>query len=191
MKNTLALSAAAIALLMTSVASAAVFAFSYDIPATPSTPTAVMASGTLTADPTGTPGEFLVTAISGTRNGEMIIPGGLIPPGGFASNNNLIFTTAPHLTGNGLSYTVACTGDDGSGDVNVFFATHSGVPFGYTEFSNDVGFTSTFTLTAIPEPSTWVLMVLGFAGLGYVGYGSSRRASIGRAGLTESVLRGS
>jgi hypothetical protein len=32
-----------------------------------------------------------------------------------------------------------------------------------------------FTTPAIPEPSTWVLMLAGFAGLGYFGYKASRR----------------
>jgi hypothetical protein len=29
-------------------------------------------------------------------------------------------------------------------------------------------------LTSVPEPSTWVMMALGFAGLGFMGYRSSR-----------------
>ena len=36
----------------------------------------------------------------------------------------------------------------------------------------------TFTLTAVPEASTWALMLIGFAGLGIAGY----RASQQRAG---------
>jgi len=32
--------------------------------------------------------------------------------------------------------------------------------------------------TAVPEPSTWAMMLLGFAGLGFAGY-RSRRASLG------------
>jgi hypothetical protein len=35
------------------------------------------------------------------------------------------------------------------------------------------------TLTATPEPSTWALMLFGFAGLGYVGYW--RRGALARA----------
>jgi PEP-CTERM motif len=31
--------------------------------------------------------------------------------------------------------------------------------------------------SAVPEPSTWAMMVIGFAGLGYAGYRSSRRAA--------------
>ena len=36
-----------------------------------------------------------------------------------------------------------------------------------------------------PDPSTWALMLLGFAGLGYAGYRRARRASVvGRRRLT-------
>jgi hypothetical protein len=34
------------------------------------------------------------------------------------------------------------------------------------------------SVTSIPEPSTWVMMLLGFAGLGYVGYRSRQAASV-------------
>jgi hypothetical protein len=181
MKNTLALSSAAVALLLTSVASAAVFDFAYDITASGPFPTAVTASGTLTADPTATPGQFLVTAISGTRNGETITS--LIPPGGYEGNDNLIFTTAPHLDFNGLSYTVMGVGDDGLGDVNVFFSPPPHVHIGYTEELRTVGYTPTFTLTlvSIPEPSTWALMALGFAGLGFAAFRRSTKQRLGAA----------
>ena len=36
--------------------------------------------------------------------------------------------------------------------------------------------------TPVPEPSTWALMLLGFAGLGLVGY--QRKGAAGRAALT-------
>jgi hypothetical protein len=28
----------------------------------------------------------------------------------------------------------------------------------------------TFTVTAVPEPSTWAMMILGFAGVGFMAY---------------------
>jgi hypothetical protein len=31
-------------------------------------------------------------------------------------------------------------------------------------------FGGTFTVTAVPEPSTWAMMILGFFGVGYMGY---------------------
>jgi hypothetical protein len=33
------------------------------------------------------------------------------------------------------------------------------------------------TLTAVPEPSTWAMMALGFAGLGFAGYRTSRKSA--------------
>jgi hypothetical protein len=37
------------------------------------------------------------------------------------------------------------------------------------------GYPGTFTATFVPEPSTWAMMLLGFAGLGYLGYRSRKR----------------
>ena len=34
-----------------------------------------------------------------------------------------------------------------------------------------------FVLTSVPEPSTWAMMLVGFAGLGFAGYRASRRAA--------------
>jgi hypothetical protein len=33
-----------------------------------------------------------------------------------------------------------------------------------------------FVLTSVPEPPTWAMMLVGFAGLGFAGYRASRRA---------------
>ena len=30
----------------------------------------------------------------------------------------------------------------------------------------------------VPEPSTWAMMILGFAGLGFAGYRKSRKAAV-------------
>jgi PEP-CTERM motif len=44
---------------------------------------------------------------------------------------------------------------------------------------NGVEISGTFTAAgAIPEPSTWALMVVGFAGLGYAGFKRSRKAQL-------------
>ena len=37
------------------------------------------------------------------------------------------------------------------------------------------------TVTPVPEPSTWVMMLAGFAGLGYLGYKASRRTGLAAA----------
>jgi hypothetical protein len=47
----------------------------------------------------------------------------------------------------------------------------------------NLGSAYTFTLVsgAVPEPSTWTMMVLGFAGLGYAGYRKARQAAFASA----------
>ena len=50
-------------------------------------------------------------------------------------------------------------------------------PFTTATFSS-TGNAFEFTLATVPEPSTWAMMVLGFAGLGYAAF---RRNSKGRA----------
>ena len=44
----------------------------------------------------------------------------------------------------------------------------------YDEGTSVVG-TLTVTVAAVPEPSTWAMMLLGFAGLGVAGYRASRK----------------
>jgi hypothetical protein len=132
------------------------FSFSYSMPGFGATPMNVSASGILTAFQTDVD-TYMVSEISGTRNGEDIL--GIVPPGGFGLNDNVLFGANPHLTGNGLTYTVKGAGNDGSGNVNVFAL---GVE--YTELSPDVGLTETFNLSQItppsdvPEPASFTLV---------------------------------
>jgi hypothetical protein len=39
------------------------------------------------------------------------------------------------------------------------------------------GETYVFGTPAVPEPSTWAMMLLGFAGLGFAGYRTARRGA--------------
>jgi hypothetical protein len=42
--------------------------------------------------------------------------------------------------------------------------------FDYTQFPGNIS-------AAIPEPSTWIMMLAGFAGLGFAGYRGSRKGA--------------
>lgn len=46
--------------------------------------------------------------------------------------------------------------------------------------ANDPGYTylDNVSLTAVPEPSTWAMMILGFAGLGFAGYRKTKRGVV-------------
>ncbi len=80
---------------------------------------------------------------------------------------------------------------------NVFSESLSGPgDYPYTEFTatvvgtgsdtllftsaNDPGFTyvDNISVSAVPEPSTWALMLAGFAGLGFAGYRRTKSASV-------------
>ena len=39
----------------------------------------------------------------------------------------------------------------------------------------------TGSISGVPEPSTWAMMLLGFAGLGFAGYRASRKAALSGA----------
>jgi hypothetical protein len=115
----------------------------------------VSASGILTAVQIDA-NTYLANAISGSWNGVSIL--NLLSPGTFGGNDNLLFITGDHLSTNGLSYTVSGTGDDGTGNVNVF-SVGGGL---YTENSPDVGFGPDFNLSLqVPEPASAVLVCTG------------------------------
>jgi hypothetical protein len=62
--------------------------------------------------------------------------------------------------------------------VSWFAFANGGTWTGGGNFNNDFnpGFEGTTSSSAVPEPSTWAMMALGFAGLGFIGYRTSRRS---------------
>ena len=93
-----------------------------------------------------------------------------------SSSGSFLITLADGGSANGLVY------DDGRPFGGLFVSSSTGLPsFDATpdEFdveldsaTEDIGSSFNFLQVkgAIPEPSTWAMMLLGFAGLGYVGY---------------------
>jgi hypothetical protein len=126
----------------------------------------VVASGTFTTNdaPDGA-GFYLITSITGTRNGETIT--GLQPTGTPIPGNepfavdNLVSLNGPQLTHNGFGY-AATRGNY----ANPFFADFLN-PARYLEFFSAPPFTSELpisfsaTLTAVPEPEMYALLLLG------------------------------
>jgi hypothetical protein len=132
---------------------------------------AVSASGTLTATPLGG-GAYQVTSMTGLRNGS--------PVGGttdYAFEDNIVYTSFPHLDYPGLAFTV------GSDAFNVYYDTSTTDAYacgavGYCEIGPgvvgtdglgpppDPTHTIDFSLTAVPEPASWAMMLVGSFGLG-------------------------
>ena len=136
--------------------------------------TGVSGSGVLTT--TVTSGLTQVTSISGTANGQSIV--GL---SAYDQPDNLLFPAFPSLnpivSPDGISFSVG----DGSMSFNIEsigFTTCGGAEYcliGPDDTSNItgppspgtpiVGLTS-FTVTSVPEVSAWMMMLVGFMGLG-------------------------
>lgn len=120
-------------------------------------------SGVLTTTLTA-PGTYLITGISGGGSGGSVT--GLIAPGGFGGNDNLLFPFNPQtLDTQGFSFS-ATDGTD-SFDVNIF---SKGTDY-FAFFRDEDNFTATVPVTfdvapsAVPEPSTFLLMSTGFLGV--------------------------
>ena len=111
------------------------------------------ASGVLTTTAVG--GDtYLVTALSGTQGSD---PMTLLPPGGYADNDNDVFSAPPFVDISGLSFLVGTT------DYNIYYDG------GYFECNNvddgvcnpGSGIPVSFALTPTPESGTLVLFGSG------------------------------
>ena len=97
---------------------------------------------------------YLVTGLSGSQGGDTMT---LLPPGGYGGNDNDVFSTAPFLDFNGLSFVVGTT------DYNIYYDG------GYFECNNvddggciaPSGIPVSLALTPTPESGTLILFGSG------------------------------
>ncbi len=120
-------------------------------------------NGELTATES-TNGSWIVNTVSGSVGGVAIE--GLA---NFLGSDNLIFPTGATLVDDhGLGFLLA-----NGKDVDIFSEFSEGLmPSNiYTVEGTNSNGTASFTLVAaVPEPSTWAMMILGFVGLGFMTY---------------------
>jgi PEP-CTERM motif-containing protein len=129
------------------------FSFSY-------TGSGVTASGTFTTNSLSG-GSYLITAITGTRNGQSMT---LLAPLAFDGNDNLLFPTSPVLnfkfsfTAGGVNYNVYFNSFACCGGTTTYYETSTpGV----------LGTQINFSASAVPEPSAFVLLISGLAAIGW------------------------
>jgi hypothetical protein len=154
---------AAFVFLAIAPAKAEVFDFSYsDLLPVPTT----FGSGTFTTGSISSP--FLITGVTGTET-YLGAPDTITGTSDYAGADNLlVFPANPNFVDfAGISFST--TGDQ-------FGIGWTGSAYGIAQFSTNpagscCGVTPIeFTVTAVPEPSTWAMLVLGFAGIGFVAY---------------------
>jgi PEP-CTERM motif len=151
-------------------ASAAIYDFTY----------AGSLGGTLiltTSDTVDAVGGYDITGVSGTFDGNAITSL-LINPTQPNFSENSSFTWDNVLFPAGVRvfdrYGVAFTTSGGT--FNIFDAiadggtTNTNAPYGLIIDSTGAETFGTAALAAVPEPSTWAMMVLGFCGLGFMTY---------------------
>jgi hypothetical protein len=145
-------------------------------------------SGVFVTEDSPAGGPYLITAIqngslSGFGSMALLAPG-VGGPVNQIFNDNLLSPSIPELDGNGFGFTTAgnlqwsiwgngssvsnwCSNGSGGADHYCSWDTTTGV-------GDPHGSVTSFAIAAVPEPSTWVMILLGFAGAGFV---ASRRKS--------------
>jgi hypothetical protein len=125
---------------------------------------------------TGSGPNYAITSIAGTFDGQTIA--GL--DAAYAGPDNTFYSAGPYVSFGGLSFDLA---GGPLTQVNVWYGNANGFngftgvnywldinPPDTAGFGPDAGPLTSFTVTAVPEPSTWAMMVLGFAGVGFMAY---------------------
>lgn len=133
---------------------------------------------TLTPDP-AVPGGYFFSGITSTFNGDAILGPTNFDYDGtnaiYAHPDYITYLTSPYNDLHGTTFTVAAYPG-----VNFNISSQNGIVAVLMNSSNDptadysITLPLTVSVTVVPETSTWIMMLLGFAGLGFAG---SRRAN--------------
>jgi PEP-CTERM motif len=145
-------------------ASATVYTFSFTETTDLFGPDILNGSGTFTTSgpalQIGGQTAFAITGITGTVNGSAINPA--------AGTIGDYYTTGPFfLDGSGVNFSTSAglTGNFFLQSNNSLYRVNALGPFADGDVS-----ASSAQVAAVPEPSTWAMMILGFLGVGFLAY---------------------
>lgn len=79
------------------------------------------------------------------------------------------------VTGTDLFPQLSPTGCQGSPACNSYVTFTSDTAFSHIELSSNSNSFEITNISAVPEPTTWAMMILGFLGLGFLGYRKSSK----------------
>jgi hypothetical protein len=136
------------------------------------TATAVSSKSSVTGAPSATGSTTLANLVITVLGSSVTIP--VTPPA-----NDVIFDTAGLEII--LNQQIPDTHESAGITTNAIAIDFTKFPSGINLVNGDIDIAQSMaSINVIPEPSTWVMMLLGFAGLGYAGY---RKARVGRMAL--------
>lgn len=98
-------------------------------------------------------------------------------------NTQLVDAIFGRGSGNSFpAYCVGCSLADQQAEIDAL-AAYPGTPFKFvgTYSIDGVSGSGTFNITPVPEPGTWAMMLLGFAGLGFIAYRRKNKMTLGAA----------
>jgi hypothetical protein len=141
----------------------------------------VLSSGT-GAQPLGTTGNYLSVLGGGTENVSFSARTSFsFFWGSIDSFNTITLSDGKSYTGTDIAKMFVGGSDDGCQTLTncnryVTFTDTGGTLTGFTLSSAQNSFEIT-NISAVPEPATWAMMILGFLGLGFLGYRKSSGTS--------------
>jgi hypothetical protein len=161
------------------------------------TPTSTWVGGIATSAPLTTDGAIRLTGGPATGTDTIVFSRPVYDPviaiwslGSEPPNANaqadMIFSATPTIEAGGLSTEYGgqsitllpgndIHGAEGNGSV-AFFGTYSKISF--TTPNNEYYYDFTVGVSSVPEPATWAMMTLGFAGLGYAGFRRAKKSRV-------------
>lgn len=109
-------------------------------------------------------GAYTITSATGTIWSDPDLGGPLVYALGF-ENGNVSFAGISLALSDGESINIST--DPGNGPGHAYILNSLTNPAGN---ESEPTYFASYSINAVPEPSTWAMMALGFAGLGFLGY---------------------